>query len=255
MVFTDRMLLFVKEHPCFCFCLVLLLGILLRGMYYAFDYRISRDGAFYLYTARTWAECSSCKEALRDFRAMTPPLFIWLLSRSIRWGCNPEIVANVLNGTANILLIVTAWFTGRFLFNSCIGAFVSALFFAVHPSVIEFAFDPIRESLSLFFVSLVFLFMIRMWKEAYWLDWVLGGVFTACAIAFRYEPYELLFLFPLSRMLVGNTNERKKTKGWILLGGFLLAFCAVFILVHACFGLLENRIEVIKTYFFSAFRY
>ena len=253
MLYTDRMILFIKDHPRFCFCLVLLFGVFLRGLYYVYGYRISRDGLFYLDTARHWAEFDSCREALKDFTETTPPLFIWLLSRAIRWGCDPEIFANILNCATNVCLIVSAWFIGRCFFNSYIGAFVSALFFAIHPSVIEYAFDPIRESLSLFFVSLSFLFIIRMWKGGRWLDWILGGLFVACATSFRYEPYEFLLLLPLSWLLIEKSSRDKKKKEWILFVIFFLAFFLIYIPVHMYFGLLGSRIDVIKTYFTNAF--
>ena len=109
-----------------------------------------------------------------------PPLFYWLEHIMLSFG-NNEITLRLVPAIVGILTIPLTYFAGKEFMDKRAGLIAAALI-AFSPFHLFYSQEARSYTLMLFFVSLVFLFLLRGLKEPGARPWIFFGVFAAMAL-------------------------------------------------------------------------
>jgi len=164
-----------------------------------------------------------------------PPLLLLLLSTLMACGIdgvNAGIMINILCGTITILIV---YFLAKNIFNDFKISILSAMFVAVHPTMINYSYEIQREALYLLFstISLFFIFKTLFSKNLIvklFNSLCLGISFFLCIIS-RYEG---LLLLPIFFILLFFANYRQFQYKVILYTLFLFLFSAILSAILFC---------------------
>ena len=172
---------------------------------------ICTDAVFYLERAAAW------RRGDVDFALSRLGLnpFPWLIAQLHAWGLDWELAGTSLSLVAASLAVIPLWaLTGHLLGPRV--ALIAALLYAVHPELIEWSPEIIRDPLYwLLFASSLYL-MHRACQSAA-LGWFLAaGGTTALAVLTRFEGWFLLIPLAAWATLAGH---RQPTLRWPLTRG------------------------------------
>ena len=182
-------------------CLLFLgLALLSLGM----EPTISRDGVMYLDLSRVWAETESFDGVLQHWSlCWIPPFPLYLMKLLIDCGLSPAVAGVGLNIIMGSFLPLIVYMIGRLLFDDRRISLVAAFMMAVNPSMIEFAIEPQRDTIYLFFCGWFIYFIIKGLKQDSLVSFCGAGVFFALSMMTRYETLEMIPLFFFALLFCG----------------------------------------------------
>ena len=157
---------------------------------------VERDGILYLQLIETWYREGSYQNMLVVFpgRDWIPPLPLFLMKLFMPFGVSAECSARILSITCGSFVPVIGYGIAWTLLKDQKIATASGVLFAVHPILIEYSIQPLRDGFYIFWCGLALLFLCRGIVGKKWYDWCLGGAFFSSSLLTRYETLEL---FPL----------------------------------------------------------
>ena len=184
-----------------CFATFLLLALLSFRM----EPTISRDGVMYLDLSQVWAETGSFEGLLEHspYSWKIPPLPLYLMKLLIDCGLSPAVAGVGLNIIMGSVLPLIVYKIGRLLFEDRRISLVTAFMMAVNPSMIEFAIEPQRDMIYLFFCGWFIYFIIKGLKQDSLVSFCGAGVFFALSMMTRYETLEMIPLFFFALLFCG----------------------------------------------------
>ena len=183
-----------------CFATFLLLALLSFWM----EPTISRDGVMYLDLSRIWAETGSFDGVLQHWPlCWIPPFPLYLMKLLIDCGLSPAVAGVGLNIIMGSVLPLIVYMIGRLLFEDRRISLVAAFMMAVNPSMIEFAIEPQRDTIYLFFCGWLIYFIIKGLKQDSIVSFCGAGVFFALSMMTRYETLEMIPLFFFALLFCG----------------------------------------------------
>jgi dolichyl-phosphate-mannose--protein O-mannosyl transferase len=160
---------------------------------YFVDPILSRDGIYYLY--------ESMGIRVEDYLLLfgqQPPLFISILTAFQKLGISAELGALAVNIICGSLLCVIVWMSCREMHFPKKICNLCAILVAIHPELARNSHELQRETLYLFFSSIVIYCLTvasvsrRTSKRFNYT--ALLGVMGAMTVSFRYEGWELLLI-------------------------------------------------------------
>ena len=198
-------------------CCVALLFRLLRAY---FDTGVEDDALLYLKMAHSWAEAGT--DAAYSHSNWIPPLLPWLLSCSIRAGLDTNTFGEVLGALLGSLLPFFVYHTGQRLGLCKQAIFFAAILVAVHPLLIRYSVDNIRDSLyiPLFCASLYFAVSAVKTQNYRW--WIALGCTCGLALLTRREAPEILIL-PIIYAGIQHFTGNKQQWGKNIVAGYVIA--------------------------------
>ena len=199
---------------------------------------VQRDGILYLEMMNVWNETNSYQEVLKNFRGVNwiPPFPLFLMKLLMPLGFSAECSAKVLCIGFGSLLPAIGYGIAWTLTKRQLIAVASGVLFAVHPVLIEFSIQPLRDGFYLFWAGLTLLFLCRGMINGKWYDWFAAGVFSAASFLTRYETLEfylLIFVFLICAPLFQSYPWRRAlTHGFVFAAGLVVTL----FLVHCLMG-------------------
>ncbi len=160
----------------------------LRSLSWYCEPLLSRDGTLY-------ARLASGDVTL-PMQHWSSPLLPFILKSCFEFGLNVHICGIVLNIFLGSLMPIVVFFISKELKFADKWAYYAGVLIAVHPVLIEFSKNILRENLYLFFSSMIILYLIKVYncKKNRLLNTGLLGLFTGFAVMSRYEAMEFAFL-------------------------------------------------------------
>lgn len=205
-----------------------LFGLLLRLLLLYLEPMISPDSIFYLDAAEEWSEhgMSGLLASKRGFAI--PLLLLFLLNLVHACGFPYEISGLIVNVFLGCAMIPLFYFAALWIFNDRRTALFAALLAAIHPSLIEYSTDILRETPMIFFMLLILFFIARAERKGVPSLWIPAGFFATAACLTRYEALELIpliFFYLLISFFFGKEDcvRRKVLKKTLL---WLCGMCA-----------------------------
>ena len=149
---------------------------------------ISRDSIQYLNAAARWAEKGSYD--LFYF----PPLPCFIMKLLIQLGFSPDSAGHIYSFTTGLFIPLAAYILILKVTSNRRLARYSAIMLTVHPLLMLFAVEPLRDGLFLLLSLLAMIAAFEGLKTQKVLPWLIGSVFTAAAWCCRFEALELVLL-------------------------------------------------------------
>jgi len=208
--------------------ILLIVAITLRLYAFSQIYLISTDGAFqYIPTAMLFYE-GKYLQALTQPQLPLYPFLISLLNRIIG---NPELAGQIISIFFSILALIPLYFLGKYLFSSK-PAFWATLLYVIHPDMLRYSVDVLKEGLVIFcFLSSMY-FSIRFLRErrGVWLIWTV--TFTVMGALSRITALSILLALGVWLgycVLRGGLKDKRVI--FLYLGVLLLSFGIIVIFV------------------------
>ena len=215
------------------------------------DQTITRDSSMYLIQAEKWYDSQSYLSTF-DKEIIVPPLPLWNIQLFMKSGLNSEICARSITMFLGFLLTIVCYQITKELFKNIIVALCSVFIFVVHPNLVEYSIQPLREIFYLFFYSLVILFSIQLAKGIRLKYYLYVGLSIACAIMCRYEAAEFIILFALYNVyIITVATSKDKIRLYLLIS--VCTALVFLIILNNLFGcnnlILQNFIERISSFY------
>ena len=206
-------------------CSAALLFRLLRAY---FDTGVEDDALLYLKMAHSWADLGA--GAAYTHCNWIPPLWPWLLSRSVLIGLNPNIFGEFLGALLGSLLPLFVYHTGQRLEICKKASLFAAILVAVHPLLIRYSVDNIRDSLyiPLFSASLYCAISAVKTQNYHW--WLTLGFTCGLGLLTRREAPEILIIPMLYAGLQHFSGNKQQ---WVknIMPGYAIAIMVICVIV------------------------
>lgn len=181
-----------RHQTLFLLTAVCLFGLLLRLLLLYLEPMISPDSIFYLDAAEEWSE-HGMNGLLASKRGFAIPLLLLFLLKLVHnCGLPYETSGLIVNIFFGVALMPLFYFTSLWIFNDRRTALFAALLAAIHPSLIEYSTDILRETPMIFFMLLVLFFIACAERTERPILWIPAGFFATAACLTRYEALELI---------------------------------------------------------------
>ncbi len=198
-----------KDKNINIYIFIFLIGLLLRTIKLVIDPLLMRDSVLYLNMVDIWEETGQYHNAITE-GAIRPPLMLYSIKYLMKYGFSSEIAGRSLSLFLGSMIPVLGFCIGSMVFKNRQSAFISAIAFLFHPTLIEYSIQPLRENYYLFFVGLVIIAFIKgIRKNRNWI-WLICGMLLGLAVNSRYEALELFILIPTSMIFL---LHRRKISG------------------------------------------
>ena len=202
------------------------LAFSLRVVYWELSgHYLERDAITYISNAD--ALIQGGRTALSAYNQQNPRIifYCWLISKIDVIIGNVELSAVLLSMLSGSFLVVAGLLLTIHMGVAMKQAGILALFLTIHPILIDFSVQPLRE-MPFFFclfccVLLFYISINRMWRSAFFSSFC-SGLFFTLAIMLRIEALELFLLLPLAIAYCAE-KEIALIKLFTLLGIF---FCS-----------------------------
>ena len=215
-----------RRHALLCIGILIYAAALLTRLgKLLIDPSLVRDAALYLNWVNSWVETGDFYFLVLGKAPFVPPVSLWSIKTLVELtGVDAETAGRTLALFLGSLVPVVGFFFALRFTRSIRIALVSALILIVHPRLVEFSVQPIRENWYVFF-SAAFLFVLcEAVRESAVMKWGACGVFLALSAFSRFEGMEFAPVTAL--VLLGLFCFKKISLKEMLLSG--LAFCLGF---------------------------
>ena len=159
------------------------------------------------------------------------PLFLYLVSYTADFFHLPYLQAGIcLNIAFQSLTASCCYSIVRFLSGNNEAGIWTGLLLSLHPRMLAFSNDFLRESLFLFIVSLFLLSLVCAIKFSSIVSWYMAGLLNVLAFFTRYEGAELL-VFAIIGLVFVSFSRTSLKKCVLYFAGFLLGTVSSIILM------------------------
>ena len=173
-----------------------LISLTVRIIKLILDPVLLRDSAAYLKLAEIWYNSGDyLQTTVNSF--VVPPLPIYTIRKMMEWEYSSEVAGRSIALFLNSMLPVLGYIALSKLFKSKAIRFTGVLFLLLHPSLVSYSIQPLRENYYLFFSGLTIIAVIHAIQKNSLKDWGICGVLSAFTFFCRYEALELLLICPV----------------------------------------------------------
>ena len=229
------------------FFAVFLLALTVRLLKLITDPMLLRDSALYLALAEKWQKTGSYAQTIIG-GTIIPPLPLFSIVKATEYGLDSEIAGRSIALFLGAIIPVLGYIISYKLSHRIELSLISALILILHPTLISYSIQPLRENYYLFFLGLVFITLINGIKTKKMKDWGLSGILIAFAAFCRYEALEFILLIPAIAYFVFRTSRNKyNTIKPVMF--FFLAFILTSVSLLSMVGFDMNFVKKILVYF------
>lgn len=228
--YFKRSLFLLKNRPLPGAAALLLFTAAIHLWAFSWSPYISRDAVQYVNVAARWAEKGSY-----DLLAF-PPLPCFCMKLLIQLGLSPECAGKVYCFTTGIFIPLAAYMLILRATSNRRLARYSAIMLTVHPLLLQFSVEPLRDGAFLLLALLAMNCGLAGLKRQKLLPWLSASIFTAAAWCCRFEALELTALAFIA-LTVGTVKKQYpflKAAGHFLL--YFLCGLLFWILLTAATG-------------------
>lgn len=190
-----------RYYALLCFgVLIYAASLLVRLGKLLIDPSLVRDAALYLNWINSWVETGDFYFLVLGKAPLVPPVSLWSIKTLMEFtGIDAEIAGRTLSlFLGSLIPVIGFFFALRFTRNIRI-SLVSALLLAVHPRLVEFSVQPIRENWYIFFNAALVFVLCEAVRKSTALKWGACGGFLALSAFSRFEALEF---FPIAAMIL-----------------------------------------------------
>ena len=200
---------FPKNERGFYICiLIYIASVAVRLLKLTLDPLLLRDGAYYLLLAENWFEQKDWNTIPYADNYPEPPLPLWTIKTMMQTELGSEISGRSVNIIIGSLIPIIVYITTREIIKKKRIVFISTILTIIHPSLISYSIQPIRENLYLFLSGLLILEIINVACSQHEIHWILCGFIISCSVFCRIESLEMLIIIP-SIILLFNCKKKK----------------------------------------------
>ena len=224
-------------------------GIGIRCLSWYMEPKLVRDGISYL----NWSFSNTTAEIQDPFflESNAPPLLVATLRLLPKDKQQREFIARTI-----ILLLSTLVIPSVFLLfyelsaRNHLFAYGGAFLTVIHPSLIEYSHQILRETPYLVSSAAMILCIVCAWKYQKKLFWGIGGTLGAFALMFRWESLELLPIWIF--FLVSGYVFFPKKRVEIITGTFIfwIFFLIALSILILCFSSFSEIFKIFQNRFF-----
>ena len=221
----------IKKNE-FVYIAIFLLSLVPRIVKTIIDPLLMRDSALYVTLAETWANTGKYQETI-DGGIIIPPLPILIVKELILLGFDGEIAARSISLFLGSIIPLLGYYITKEIFKKKGIAVLCTAILLIHPTLISYSSQPLRENFYLFFECLLIIEIIYILKKGFdSFDLILCGILSACIIFCRYEGLEILIILPT--VLLYKTfkyQDRLQRLSFKILLYFSVFFASSFVLL------------------------
>lgn len=208
----------------FLFIAIYILSLIPRLIRTIIDPLLMRDSVLYITLAETWVNTGQYQETI-DGGGIVPPLPILITKELILFGFKGEIAARSISLFLGAMIPLLGYYAIKKIYKRNGIAFLCAVVLIIHPTLISYSSQPLRENYYLLFEGLIIIETINILnKRIDYYNLALCGLFSACAFFCRYEGMEILILLP-AILLYKKTKTHSKLQKSL---GELAVYCLFF---------------------------
>lgn len=200
-----------KNKRYILYCLIFLLALCVRIIRLIIAPLLSRDAVQYLNQAVLWSQTNDYSSFLRLGINPQPPLPIWTIKKLMFLGFGAETSGRALGIFTGALIPVIGFVLAEKITKNIFVGIVSASILILHPSLIAYSIQPLRENYYLLFSCLFLVYLTEAVKRNASTYWLGCGLIMALCFFCRYEAIELAFITPLLIILL-RISHRITTK-------------------------------------------
>ena len=213
-----------KKQAIFCICvLIYAVAVLFRLAAFLLNPLLSRDPALYLTQADLWYETGDYMQTFLP-GIVVPPLPLWIMKTALQTGFQAEIagrtIAMVLGAFLPVAGVLFAWKITR---KIRIGL-IAALLVIIHPELVSYSFQPLRENFYFFFEALLLVTLVDAIQKDHVMKWALCGCFLSLSFFCRYEALQFLAVIPFLLALLLLCRKIKLKQAFLDISAFFLLF-------------------------------
>ena len=197
---------------------IFLFSLATRELKLVLDPMLQRDSALYLTIAETWQETGVYAETIRP---VIPPFPLFTIVKMMDLGLNAEVAGRSLSLFLGAMIPVLVYIISYNIFKDITTSLIGVLCLSLHPTLVAYSIQPLRENHYIFMLGLIIIFIIYGIKKRSLAEWGLCGCVTAIAFFCRYEALELFFLY-LFIGLVLFFNKKTSAKRFVVAVFFVL---------------------------------
>ena len=191
---------------------IFLFSLATRELKLVLDPMLQRDSVLYLTLAETWQETGVYAETIGT---VVPPFHLFTIVKMMDLGLNAEVAGRSLSLFLGAMIPVLGYIISYNIFKDITTSLIGVLCLSLHPTLVAYSIQPLRENYYIFMLGLIIIFIIYGIKKRSLAEWGLCGCVTAIAVFCRYEALELFFLY-LFIGLVLFFNKKTSAKRFVV---------------------------------------
>lgn len=218
-------------------CIALLIyatALLVRATKITLDPALERDAGVYLSWVEHWTATGDYFYSFFGRVGLVPPLSLWLIKTLKLTGFSTEIAGRSISMFLGSLLPVVGFFFAWRICRNIRIALLAALVLILHPNLVEYSCQPLRESCYTFFnCILLFTFMEAVRKTTVF-NWAACGVALSLTAYTRFEALEFILFAPLLLAALCWLRKMNWKDAIRSTAVFYFFFCLASVLLLAC---------------------
>ena len=175
---------------------IYVIALAVRLLKLIIDPLLQRDAALYLSLSEMWQTSGNYSQSIASGTIVPPfPLFIFV--KMIDYGFDAEIGGRSVSLVLSSLIPVLGSVISFKLFKNSLITIITTFILIVHPVLLSYSIQPLRENFYLFFWGVTILAAINGIKNKRMKDWGICGLFLSLSFFCRYEALEGLIIYPI----------------------------------------------------------
>lgn len=213
-----------KRQKEYLIYLILLISIALRVAKLMIDPLLMRDSSKYLIQIDKWVQYNDYKAIIEINQDAVPPLPLWIVKELMIFGFNSEITGRAFNIFISSFIPIICMILAYKLFRNYKVSAIALCLSLIHPQIIKFSIQPLRDNLGLLLAGLYLIFIVDAIKTQKREWWIKAGIICAVDVFCRYESVEFIAITTII-LVVLHFFERVPAKKCIgLFALFLISF-------------------------------
>ena len=215
-----------RYHILLCICvLIFAASLLFRLMKLIIDPGFVRDSTLYLQWARHWYETGDYHFTILNAPVKSVVFPIWVVKKLMSSGFSEEIVGRALSLFLGSMIPVIGFAIAMRACRNIRLALVTALLLAIHPDLVPYSVQPMRENFYIFFEALLLLMIVESIKNGTACNWGACGIFVSFISFCRYEGMEFILIVPFVIVAMAVINKTKRKRMLLNIAFFSICFC------------------------------
>lgn len=174
---------------------IFLISLAARIIKLIIDPVLLRDAAACLKLSEIWYHSGEYSQTTVD-NIVVPPLPIFAIKKMMEFEYPFEIAGRSIALFFGSMLPVLGYIALSKLFKERVIRFTGVIFLLLHPTLVSYSIQPMRENYYLFFSGLIIIGVINAVQKNKSRDWGICGALSAFALFCRYEAFEMLLICP-----------------------------------------------------------
>ena len=227
--------------------LVFAASLALRLLKLALDPGLMRDSSLYLAWADNWFQTGNHLHDILGDPTLTPPLAPWTIKTVMAYGFNADISGRAISLFLGSLMPVAGFLFALKLCGKIRIALLTTFLLVVHPDLVTYSVQPLRDNYYIFFDALLLVALIDAVKNDSNLKWGLCGILLSLAVFCRHEALEFAVIVPAILLVLCFFRKIELKQVFVKTAVFFLLFGLTFLL-------LMSLVDFDYLYFFSPWK-